>query len=110
MALNGMKSCNRFVGCMTLFCYVELSLCRINSSALGVLLLMCYLLLSLSLSLTHTHQHQDNHILNVLEGVAMLARDKAFTEEELGSLQSILVKLVSHFEDLEDLFGLVCPS
>ncbi|XP_039171623.1 VPS35 endosomal protein sorting factor-like isoform X4 [Eucalyptus grandis] len=48
----------------------------------------------------------DNHILNVLEGIAMLARDKAFTEEELGSLQSILVKLVSHFEDLEDLFGL----
>ncbi|XP_056163960.1 uncharacterized protein LOC115666138 isoform X2 [Syzygium oleosum] len=48
----------------------------------------------------------DNHILNVLEGIAMHARDKAFTEEELGSVQSILVKLVSHFEDLEDLFAL----
>ncbi|XP_048130945.1 VPS35 endosomal protein sorting factor-like isoform X2 [Rhodamnia argentea] len=47
-----------------------------------------------------------NHILNVLEGIAMQARDKAFTEEELGSLQSILVKFVSHFEDLEELFAL----
>ncbi|KAF8026249.1 hypothetical protein BT93_F2911 [Corymbia citriodora subsp. variegata] len=48
----------------------------------------------------------DNHILNILEGIVMQARDKAFTEEELESLQSILMKLVSHFEDLEDLFAL----
>ncbi|GMJ05078.1 hypothetical protein like AT1G50730 [Hibiscus trionum] len=49
---------------------------------------------------------QDGHLKTILEWVSKLASDKVLTEDELASLQSILVKLLSHFKDLEHVFSL----
>lgn len=50
---------------------------------------------------------QDGHLKTILEGISKLASDKVLAEDELASLQSILVKLLSHFKDLEHVFSLV---
>ncbi|KAG4161650.1 hypothetical protein ERO13_D01G069100v2 [Gossypium hirsutum] len=49
---------------------------------------------------------QDDHLKTILEGISKLASDKVLAEDELASLQSILVKLLSHFKDLEHVFSL----
>ncbi|KAL4272836.1 hypothetical protein GQ457_13G002070 [Hibiscus cannabinus] len=48
----------------------------------------------------------DDHLKTILECISKLASDKVLAEDELSSLQSILVKLLSHFKDLEHLFSL----
>lgn len=48
----------------------------------------------------------DGHLKTILEGISKLASDKVLAEDELASLQSILVKLLSHFKDLEHVFSL----
>ncbi|KAK8313114.1 hypothetical protein V6Z11_D01G087800 [Gossypium hirsutum] len=48
----------------------------------------------------------DDHLKTILEGISKLASDKVLAEDELASLQSILVKLLSHFKDLEHVFSL----
>ncbi|MFQ6661363.1 hypothetical protein Gotur_029552 [Gossypium turneri] len=50
---------------------------------------------------------QDGHLKTILEGISKLASDKVLAEDELASLQSILVKLLSHFKDLEHVFSLI---
>lgn len=50
---------------------------------------------------------QDGHLKTILEGISELASDKVIAEDELAGLQSILVKVLSHFKDLEDVFSLV---
>ncbi|PPS00604.1 hypothetical protein GOBAR_AA20061 [Gossypium barbadense] len=49
---------------------------------------------------------EDGHLKTILEGISKLASDKVLAEDELASLQSILVKLLSHFKDLEHVFSL----
>ncbi|MBA0606684.1 hypothetical protein Godav_019116, partial [Gossypium davidsonii] len=49
----------------------------------------------------------DGHLKTILEGISKLASDKVLAEDELASLQSILVKLLSHFKDLEHVFSLL---
>ncbi|KAG8502780.1 hypothetical protein CXB51_000578 [Gossypium anomalum] len=49
----------------------------------------------------------DGHLNTILEGISKLASDKVLAEDELASLQSILVKLLSHFKDLEHVFSLI---
>ncbi|TYG57124.1 hypothetical protein ES288_D02G083400v1 [Gossypium darwinii] len=49
----------------------------------------------------------DGHLKTILEGISKLASDKVLAEDELASLQSILVKLLSHFKDLEHVFSLI---
>ncbi|KAK7276870.1 hypothetical protein RIF29_18016 [Crotalaria pallida] len=52
-------------------------------------------------------QNQMDNLLNtILEGISELARNKGVTEDEMPSLQSLLVKLLSHFKCLEDVFSL----
>ncbi|CAL0315900.1 unnamed protein product [Lupinus luteus] len=54
-------------------------------------------------------QNQMDNILNtILEGISQRARNKGVTEDEMPSLQSLLVKLLSHFKCLEDVFCLNC--
>ncbi|XP_022733809.1 UPF0505 protein C16orf62 homolog isoform X2 [Durio zibethinus] len=48
----------------------------------------------------------DGHLKTILEGISELACDQVIAEDELAGLQSILVKVLSHFEDLEDVFSL----
>ncbi|KAK8706019.1 hypothetical protein V6N13_049601 [Hibiscus sabdariffa] len=48
----------------------------------------------------------DDHLKTILECISKLASDKVLAEDELASLQSILVKLLSHFKDLEHVFSL----
>ncbi|PPD91888.1 hypothetical protein GOBAR_DD11156 [Gossypium barbadense] len=52
------------------------------------------------------HLLKDDHLKTILEGISKLASDKVLAEDELASLQSILVKLLSHFKDLEHVFSL----
>ncbi|CAJ1971428.1 unnamed protein product [Sphenostylis stenocarpa] len=49
----------------------------------------------------------DNHLNSILEGISNRAWNKGVTEDEMLSLQSLMVKLLSHFERLEDVFSLV---
>ncbi|KAK7300034.1 hypothetical protein RJT34_10865 [Clitoria ternatea] len=52
-------------------------------------------------------QNQMDELLNtILEGISKRARNKGVTEDEMPSLQSLLVKLLSHFKCLEDVFSL----
>ncbi|GKV38764.1 hypothetical protein SLEP1_g46642 [Rubroshorea leprosula] len=48
----------------------------------------------------------DSHLDTILERISELACGKEIVEDELASLESILVKLLSHFKDLEDVFAL----
>ncbi|XP_021287820.1 UPF0505 protein isoform X3 [Herrania umbratica] len=48
----------------------------------------------------------DGQLRTILEGILKLACDKVIAEDELAGLQSILVKLLSHFKDLENVFSL----
>lgn len=50
---------------------------------------------------------QDDHLLKILESISKWAYKKGMVEDELACLQSIMVKLVSHFKDLEDIIALV---
>ncbi|KFK35912.1 hypothetical protein AALP_AA4G052500 [Arabis alpina] len=47
-----------------------------------------------------------NHLDALLDDIVTLARDKFLSEEEQGSLQSIILKLLSHFEDLQEVLPL----
>lgn len=44
---------------------------------------------------------------SILEDISKRSCDKGINENELASLQSILVKLLSHYEGLEDVLALV---
>ncbi|XWS11244.1 hypothetical protein CRYUN_Cryun38cG0067500 [Craigia yunnanensis] len=48
----------------------------------------------------------DGHLKTILEGISEIACDKVIAEDEMLGLQSILVKVLSHFKDLEDVFSL----
>ncbi|KAK7847412.1 upf0505 protein c16orf62 like protein, partial [Quercus suber] len=48
----------------------------------------------------------DNHLNTILGGISKRAYNKVVTEDELASLQSILVKLLTHFKVVEDVFTL----
>ncbi|EOY12279.1 Uncharacterized protein TCM_030833 isoform 2 [Theobroma cacao] len=48
----------------------------------------------------------DGQLKTILEGILKLACGKVIAEDELAGLQSILVKLLSHFKDLENVFSL----
>ncbi|KAF3453419.1 hypothetical protein FNV43_RR03859 [Rhamnella rubrinervis] len=48
----------------------------------------------------------DNHLSTVLEGISKRACNKGPTEDELGSLQSILVKLLSYYDGLQEILAL----
>lgn len=50
---------------------------------------------------------QNNHLNAILEGISNRALNKRVTEDEMLSLQSLIVKLLSHFKHLEDVFSLV---
>lgn len=48
----------------------------------------------------------EDHLKTILGGILNLACNKAVTEDELASLQTILVKLLLHFKGLEDVLAL----
>uniref|UniRef100_A0A6N2M8D9 Uncharacterized protein n=1 Tax=Salix viminalis TaxID=40686 RepID=A0A6N2M8D9_SALVM len=48
----------------------------------------------------------DNHLKTILEGISKRACHKEIHEDELESLESILMKLLSHFTDLNDVLAL----
>ncbi|XP_010244471.1 PREDICTED: UPF0505 protein isoform X2 [Nelumbo nucifera] len=48
----------------------------------------------------------ENYLTIILDGISKRASDKVVAESELGSLQSIFIKLLTHFNDLEDAFAL----
>ncbi|KAL0803977.1 hypothetical protein Bca101_096467 [Brassica carinata] len=48
----------------------------------------------------------ENHLDALLDDIVTLARDKFLSEEEQASLQSIILKLLSHFEDLQKVLSL----
>ncbi|XVE50697.1 hypothetical protein DITRI_Ditri01bG0184100 [Diplodiscus trichospermus] len=48
----------------------------------------------------------DGHLRTILERISELACAKVITEDELAGLQSVLLKVLSHFKDLEDVFSL----
>ncbi|XP_073223706.1 uncharacterized protein [Cicer arietinum] len=50
--------------------------------------------------------HMDNHLDIILGGVSERASNGGVTEDEMPGLQSLMVKLLSHFECLEDVFCL----
>lgn len=50
----------------------------------------------------------DNHLNTILEGISKRAWNKGVVEDEMLSLQSLVVKLLSHFKHLEDVFCLDC--
>ncbi|CAL5335658.1 unnamed protein product [Camellia sinensis] len=49
---------------------------------------------------------QDNHLHVILDGIAKRACNEGIAEIELTSLQSIFLKLLAHFNNLEDIFSL----
>lgn len=61
-----------------------------------------------NLSSKYNHLCQDNHLNTILEGISKRAWNKGVVEDEMLSLQSLVVKLLSHFKHLEDVFCLVC--
>ncbi|XP_056844300.1 uncharacterized protein LOC108854015 [Raphanus sativus] len=48
----------------------------------------------------------ENHLDALLDNIVYLARDQFLSEEEQASLQSIILKLLSHFEDLQKVLSL----
>lgn len=68
---------------------------------------------SVLISLDFTYQFQwiqENHLDALLDDIVTLARDKFLSEEEQASLQSTILKLLSHFEDLQEVLPLVILS
>lgn len=63
------------------------------------------------LDFNHQFQlYQENHLDALLDNIVYLARDQFLSEEEQASLQSIILKLLSHFEDLQKVLSLVVLS
>ncbi|OWM81289.1 VPS35 endosomal protein sorting factor-like isoform X2 [Punica granatum] len=50
--------------------------------------------------------HMDDHLVKILDGISKRICNKGMVGDELACLQSILVKLLSHFKNLEDIFSL----
>ncbi|KAJ6298485.1 hypothetical protein OIU76_019605 [Salix suchowensis] len=48
----------------------------------------------------------DNHLKTILEGISKRSCHKEIHEDELESLESVLMKLLSHFTDLNDVLAL----
>ncbi|XP_057977457.1 uncharacterized protein LOC131164347 [Malania oleifera] len=48
----------------------------------------------------------DNDLDTILEGISKRACERGISENELGGLQSIFLKVLSHFTDVEDVFAL----
>ncbi|KAL1207085.1 hypothetical protein V5N11_004293 [Cardamine amara subsp. amara] len=48
----------------------------------------------------------ENHVDALFDDIVSLAREKFISEEEQASLQSIILKLLSHFEDLQEVLPL----
>ncbi|KAJ6301897.1 hypothetical protein OIU77_016078 [Salix suchowensis] len=48
----------------------------------------------------------DNHLKTILEGISKQSCHKEIHEDELESLESVLMKLLSHFTDLNDVLAL----
>ncbi|OVA03407.1 Vacuolar protein sorting-associated protein 35 [Macleaya cordata] len=48
----------------------------------------------------------DNYLTIILDGISTRAFNEVVAENELNSLQSIFIKLLAHFNDLEDAFAL----
>ncbi|KAM1041248.1 hypothetical protein ACFX13_031192 [Malus domestica] len=49
---------------------------------------------------------QDDHLSSILEGISKRACTKGIADDELATLQSILVKLLSYCKDIEDMFSM----
>ncbi|KAH0987001.1 hypothetical protein GBA52_014178 [Prunus armeniaca] len=54
--------------------------------------------------------HMDDHLNSILEGISKRACSEEIADDEMATLQSILVKLLSYYKDLEDIFSMVCFS
>ncbi|XP_050138630.1 uncharacterized protein LOC126614962 isoform X1 [Malus sylvestris] len=52
------------------------------------------------------HNHMDDHLSSILEGISKRACTKGIADDELATLQSILVKLLSYCKDIEDIFSM----
>ncbi|XP_042519563.1 VPS35 endosomal protein-sorting factor-like isoform X2 [Macadamia integrifolia] len=52
------------------------------------------------------HYQMGNYLTIILDGISDRACNKGVAENELGSLQTIFIKLLSHFEDLNDVLAL----
>ncbi|BFG29632.1 hypothetical protein CerSpe_159060 [Prunus speciosa] len=50
--------------------------------------------------------HMDDHLNSILEGISKRACSEEIADDELATLQSILVKLLSYYKDLEDIFSM----
>ncbi|KAL9441648.1 hypothetical protein AB3S75_020195 [Citrus x aurantiifolia] len=48
----------------------------------------------------------DDHLNTILEGISERACKKEIVDNDVAGLQSILMKILSHFKDLEDVFAL----
>ncbi|XP_021906119.1 UPF0505 protein C16orf62 homolog [Carica papaya] len=48
----------------------------------------------------------DNHLSTILDGISKRIKNEEIADNELARLQSILVKLLSHFKDLADVIAL----
>ncbi|KAK2454629.1 VPS35 endosomal protein sorting factor [Trifolium repens] len=59
-----------------------------------------------NISSKYFHLCQDNHLDIILRGISERASNGGVTVNEMSSLQSLMVKLLSHFECLEDVFCL----
>ncbi|BBH02020.1 hypothetical protein Prudu_012459 [Prunus dulcis] len=50
--------------------------------------------------------HMDDHLNSILEGISKRACSEEIADDEMATLQSILVKLLSYYKDLEDIFSM----
>ncbi|XP_068312077.1 uncharacterized protein [Pyrus communis] len=50
--------------------------------------------------------HMDDHLSSILEGISKRACTKGIADDDLATLQSILVKLLSYCKDIEDIFSM----
>ncbi|KAJ0102793.1 hypothetical protein Patl1_04144 [Pistacia atlantica] len=55
---------------------------------------------------SESNDWQDNHLNTILEGISERACCKEIVEDEVVGLQSILMKFLSHFRNLEDVLAL----
>lgn len=67
----------------------------------------CCIIFYLSSLCRSNHLSQDNHLNAILEGISKRAYSKDTAVDEQASLQSILVKLLSHHKRIEDMVALV---
>lgn len=56
---------------------------------------------------SESNDWQGNHLNTILEGISERACYKEIVEDEVVGLQSILMKFLSHFRNLEDVLALV---